>query len=290
VRTSFWPGSNVVSRRLLPGLAAACLFAGVIAGCGSSSTTPKPASGKPAAHTGEASKPPAQILADAAAALRKAGSYRMQARMTQLTRQRQHIRMSVDVFSAQTLSVSMTFNGLSFKLISVANKAYMEAGQKFWDKETHNSAAAALLAGRWLVGPTRSFGSLASVAGEMSPSRLAGCMIKQHGHLSIAGYTTVDHRPAVVLHDAGNGAGNQRGTLAIATTGVPYPLQVTASGKQQPGGAKGPCGSSGSGPSSVGTITLSGFGHLGKLRLPAHPINLNSLGGSGELGASPPTI
>lgn len=280
----------MVSRRLLPGLAVACLCGAVIAGCGSSGPSPQAAPPKSAAHTGEASKPPAQILADAATALRKAGSYRMQAKVTQLTRQRQHIRMSVEVFSAHTLSVSMTFNGLSFTLISVGNKAYMEAGQKFWDKETHNSAAGSLLAGRWFVGPTRSFGSVASLAGEMSPSRLAGCLLKQHGHLSIAGYTTVDHRPAVVLHDAGQGAGNQRGTLAIATTGVPYPLQVTASGKPQPGAAKGPCGSSGSGPGSVGTVTFSGFGHLSRLRLPAHPINLKSLGGSGELGASPPTI
>lgn len=266
-----------MSRRLLPGSAAVCLCVGMIAGCGSSGTPPKPASPKSAARAGEASKSPDQILADSAAALRTAGSYRMVARMTQLTRPRQRVRFTADVFSAHTFSMSMSSNGLGFELIFTANRAYMKADQRFWDKETHNSAAGALLAGRWFLAPPGTANSLASIAGQVSPSRLGRCMLVQHGHLSIAGHTTVDHQPAVVLHDAGQGAGNQRGTLAIATTGVPYPLQITANGKQRPGTTKGPCGSNGSGPSTVGTVTLSGFGHLGKLRLPAHPINLKTL-------------
>lgn len=251
-------------------LAAGCLCSGAIAGCGSSSTPP------PTKTSGLAAETPQQILKASAAALRSVGSFRMQGAMTQLSTPKQRMQVSLEFYSAHAFLMQMSMKRGSFAMILDGTRAYMNADQKFWASYTHSTVAASLFANRWILVPANGVGSLTSGLHQMQPAQLAACMVTQHGRLSVAGHTTIQGQPAIVLRDNGDFPGDQPETIAIATSGKPYPLRITASGKQRPGGGKGPCGS-GSGPSSDGSVTLSGFGRVGKLHVPAHAINLKSL-------------
>jgi hypothetical protein len=259
--------------RLLPAFVAVLTAGALVAGCGSSGS---PSQG--AAHGAEASKKPAQILADAAAALRSAGSYRIEGSMTELTKPVQRMRMAVSVYAPHEYAMTVTTPRKgSVDVIVDGRTTYMRADQTFWTAMTKDARVSRLFAGHWLELPTADAGSLASLGNQMSPSRLASCLVESHGTLTRVGTTTIGRRSAIVIRDAGNAPGDQPNTLAVAATGTPYPLKSTATGKQQPGGTSGEC-SNGSGPSTDGTLTLSGFGNLGRLRLPPHPINLKSLG------------
>lgn len=200
----------------------------------------------------------------------------MRATLKKLTPQKARMRESIEVFSAHRYLMSATSDGVSVQLIVTASKAYMKANQKFWSNEIHNPSAASLAAGRWFVAPARSIASAASIAGKLSPSRLAGCLLSHHGRLSFGGEMTVDDRPAILLDDAGNRPGGRRRTLAVAATGVPYPLQVTTTSKQRPGGNKGPCSTQKSSANAIGTVTFSRFDDMGRLLLPAHSTNIKS--------------
>ena len=226
--------------------------------------------------SGLAGEKPEQILKASAAALRSVGSFVMQGTMTQLSTPKQRMRISLEFYSTHAFLMQMSMKAGSFAMILDGKRAYMNADERFWATYVHSTAAASLFANRWLLFPVSAVGSLTSGLHQMQPAQIAACMVTQHGRITVAGHTTVQGQSAIVLRDNGDFPGDQPETIAIATTGKPYPLRVTATGKQRPGGGKGPCGG-GSGPSSDGSLTLSGFGHLGKLHVPAHAINLKSL-------------
>jgi hypothetical protein len=255
-----------VSRRAPQILLAGCLGAIALAGCGSGSTPTTSTATTPASNGVAAMRAP-DMLAAAANALRGVSSYRLQGTMTQLSAGSPRSRMSIAAYSHNAVSMVLAQGHVTIDLITDARKAYLRGSRRFWASSAHLDAKlAALFAGHWLVASAAQGRALLAVAGHFTPRYLANCLAQPVGGLAKGRTTTVDGQPAIILRELGNAPGGQPMNVAIATTGPAYPLRLTATGRQRPGGPKGPCYSSG--PSSVGTITISDFGLLRAPRLP----------------------
>lgn len=255
-----------ISRRAPQIMLAGCLGAAAIAGCGSGGTPTTSTTATPPSN-GVAAMKPSDMLASAATALRGVSSYRMQGTITRLSPGRPRSRMSISVYPGN--AVRMVLSGASgvLQVITSGKHVLLRANHRFWAGGAHVSAdLAALFANRWLVVSAAEGRSAYALAGHLSRRYLTACLAQPVGGLAKGPMTTVGGKRAVVVRELGKAPGGQLMNVVIAATGPAYPLQLTAIGKQRPGGPKGPCRSSG--PGAVGTVRLSRFGELGKLRLP----------------------
>jgi len=190
------------------------------------------------------------------------------------------MRLSLTEFSPTRLSMVVTVKGDTVAMIVDGTRAYMRAGRKVWKQATGKEAVANLLANRWLLVPSSQLDSSGSLQHQLTASYLSRCAVQNpHGTFSLGGHVSVDGEQALVLRDDGDAPGDQPSTIAVALSGRPYPLRITATGNQRPGGSD-TCGGSGS-ESMDGTLTFSSYNAVGKLTIPAHPINLKSLEGQG---------
>jgi len=272
----------------IPGLAVVCLMA--LAGCGSSSShsasssasssTSSPASASSTATTsaatssaatssgGEAAKPPAQILTDAASALRHAHGFAMQGSVNQ---GKQVVRVKLTTTSPSAIDLSFILGPSSAELIGLPKASYIKANATFWRAQAGPNAVK--LAGKWIEVPSTSAHSLTSSLGGLSPSVLPRCLAENHGTLTHGGTTTVNGQSAIVIKDAGDKPGSTRSLLAVAATGTPYPLQYTATGAQRAGGPVDVC-NSGKASNARGSLTFSEFGSVPPIKAPAGAIKL----------------
>jgi hypothetical protein len=120
----------------------------------------------------------------------------------------------------------LTLGGLGIKLIAIDKAVYVKGNDAFY---THfaGAKAARLLRGKWLKG-SAAHGPLSSFAALADLGKVIDSTLQDHGALSSAGTATVDGRQAVgVSAGANDGEG---GTLYVATSGAPYPLEIVKSG------------------------------------------------------------
>lgn len=183
-----------------------------------SSTTSSTAT---ASANGVAQKSPRQILNAAVNAANSAKSVRVQGTLKDGT---QPITLDLSLVSGKGASGTIAEGPASFKLVETSNRFYMQPNPAFLKKFTHSDAGAKLLEGKWLSGSStgsqfRAFAQLTSI------KTLMQGLVKGHLSLTKGGTSTVDGQPAVAIHDTVQG-----GTLYVATTGQPYPLQVSQSG------------------------------------------------------------
>lgn len=144
-------------------------------------------------------------------------------------------------------------NGLSFQLIQVGGYAYISGSSEFY-KHFAGPAAAQLLQGKWLKAPATT-GSLASLASLTNLHRLLeAALAKPDSTLSKGSTTTVEGQRVVPVTDTKVG-----GTLYVATTGQPYPIQISK------GGAGG------------GKIVFSEWNKPATLTAPANAVDLSEL-------------
>jgi len=118
----------------------------------------------------------------------------------------------------------ITLEGLRIELVDVDRAVYINGSASLY-RHLAGPAAARLLQGQWLkvtAGSGRSYSSLAAVTdlGELIDSALT-----VNGPLAGAGTTTIDGQRAVGVTDSSTG-----GTLYVATTGIPYPLEILKHG------------------------------------------------------------
>ena len=251
----------------------ACLT--VIAGCGSgasksssSSSTTSTASSFTASTTtasdagGEAAEPAQQLLADAAAALGGARGYSMHGEITQ-----NHRRLALQLATTSASAVHLTFvlGSSTADLIGLPGASYIRGNQHFWISQA--GAQAAALADHWIKVPAANAKAVTGSLGEFAPATLSRCLAEDHGTLTVAGKATVAGHPAILIRDAGDAPGSTRGVLAIAATGKPYPLRLTTSGPQRPGGHVDIC-NDGKGSSAAGTISFGEYGQVAPIRAP----------------------
>lgn len=243
--------------------AVGCVFA--LSGCGSSQSARPPA--------GQA-KSPAQLIADAAAALRGAGAYMMQG---ELTENHHRALLKVVTSSAHSLKLQYSIGGESVQMISLPTGAYLRANKSFWIAAHAPSAAG--LADRWIQIPRSDTHNIVASLGPFAPATLARCLGEDHGTLSLAGKATVQGHPATLIKDAGNAPGSTPSEIAVAADGPPYPLRLTATGNQRAGGRIDVC-NNGQPTDTRGVITLTDFGHVPAITQPQHAT---------QMGQSPST-
>jgi hypothetical protein len=117
---------------------------------------------------------------------------------------------------------SMSQNGLSFQVVTVGNEVYINGIIAFWQKFAGN-AEAQLLWGKWIKAPASA--QLAPLATLTDLKKLLSQLLASPGQLAKGSITTVRGQPVVAVKDITNS-----GTLYIATTGEPYPIEVVKNG------------------------------------------------------------
>jgi hypothetical protein len=215
------------------------IVAAAIDGCGGGSSS----------GNGIADKSPTQILAatkkvaDAATSVHVSGS---------LVSGGTPISIDVNLIAGKGGRGKLSQNGLAFELIEVANTVYIKGSSSFY-KHIGGSAAAQLLQGKWLKAPASSSG-FASIGQLTNLRQLVDQTLADHGTLSKSGTTTIQGQKVVGVTDKGKG-----GTLYIAATGKPYPVQISRNG------------------AGTGTITFDRWNEPVTLAVPANAIDIAQL-------------
>jgi hypothetical protein len=199
-------------RPLIAATAAVVLAVGVSA-CGSSGSGSS-------ADNGIAGKSPAAIVKAATAAVNGTKSVHISG---SLMSSGMPITLDLSLVSGTGATGSMTEGGLSFQLIALKGFVYIKGSPGFW-KHFGGAAAAKLFQGKWLKASSSSsdFASL----GELTDLHaLFKQLLGSTGTLSTGKTSTVDGQKVVAVNDTTKG-----GTLYVATTGKPYPVEIVKTG------------------------------------------------------------
>jgi hypothetical protein len=185
------------------------LLAAALAACGSSST-----------GDGIAAKAPAEIVAAAEVAADTASSVHVSG---SIVSGGSPITLDLDLLAGKGARGWLSENGLGFELIQTGASVYIKGSSAFY-RHIGGAAAAGLLEGRWLKAPVSST-SFASLASLTDLRQLVDTAFASHGALTKGPLTTVAGQHAVGVSEPSSG-----GTLYIATSGRPYPIQISAGG------------------------------------------------------------
>jgi hypothetical protein len=222
------------------------LTAVLLAGCGGSGSKTESAS------NGEASKPPAQVLADAKAAATKADSVHVAG---SIVSGGTPIKLDLSMAGGKGAKGSMSTNGLSFNLVRVGDTLYIKGSDEFY-KHFAGAAVAQLLHGKWLKASATQ-GQLKSLAPLTNIGALFAGISANHGKLASKGATTYNGQKVAEIRDTSD---NSR--LYVAATGKPYPVAIV-------GGKQG----------ESGTITFGDWNSDVSLSAPKDALDISKLGG-----------
>jgi hypothetical protein len=185
------------------------LLVAVMTGCGSSST-----------GNGVARKTPAEIVAGAKILADTAASVHVSGSISSGT---SPITLNMYLLADKGGRGQLSENGLSFELIQIHGTVFIKGSAAFYS-HVAGPTAAQLLRGRWLKAPANT-GNLASLASLTDLHQLLDTTLGAHGPLVKGAATTVDGRKVIGVTDTSQG-----GTLYVATTGPPYPIEISKSG------------------------------------------------------------
>lgn len=146
---------------------------------------------------------------------------------------------------------SMSQNGLNFQIIAVGQEVYINASPAFW-RHVGGAAAAQLLSGKWLKSPAS--GQFSSIAALTNLSALFTKLLSNHGKLTKGATKTIGGQKVIAVTDTTKG-----GTLYVATTGKPYPVEIVKSGSQ------------------VGRVDFDHFNESVSLTAPATAVDISQL-------------
>jgi hypothetical protein len=237
----------MVRFRLIPAAAFAvlALVAAIVAGCGSSGGS---------SENGVAAKSPTEILTAAKAAAESASAVHVSGSMVSGGAP---ITLDLNLVAGKGGKGRISENGLSFELIAVGGTAYISGSAEFY-KHFAGSAAAQLLQGKWLKASATT-GSLATLASLTDLKKLIDAALAQHGTLVKGAKTTISGQPTIAVTDT-----SQNGNLYVATTGQPYPIQISKSGA---GG---------------GSITFGNWNQPVTIAAPTNAVDINELQHAGH--------
>jgi hypothetical protein len=213
----------------------------LLSGCGSSSSS----------SNGIASKSPAEIVAAAKKAAVGAASVRIAG---SIVNEGKPISLQMQILAGKGGKGQITLEGFPIRLVQVSGAVYISASTAFYTRVA-GSAAARLLQGKWLKASvsSSSFSSLASLT---NIGKLIDSTLGSPGKLTAGPTKTIDGQKAVGVTDASRG-----GTLFVAATGTPYPLEIVKGG------------------SGGGKITFDRWNQSVTLTAPAGAVNINQLQG-----------
>lgn len=226
-----------MGRRLVTTIACAALSAAALSACGSSS------------DNGVASKSADEIVTAASHAITHAQSVHVSGSIVAGSTP---LNLDLTLVSGKGGRGQMSEGGLSFKIVNIRQTVYIQGTHAFW-QHFGGSAAAHLLDGRWLKAPAT--GQFASIAALTDMQKLMGSVLLKHGALNKGSTTTVNGKQVVGVTSKSEG-----GTLYVATTGPPYPVEIRRTG------------------STGGRITFDRFNQPVTLTPPPHAVDVSQLG------------
>ena len=230
-------GTPTAHRRAMVAAVTILLSSAMLAGCGGSSSDP--------ALSGS----PAQILAASRTAATHASAVHIQTTASQGP-----LTLNTDLQLTDTGGrAKLKFERLSYEVIRIANTIYLKGTPGVYK---HLIAGNHVLVptGLWLKGPATT-GSLARYAALTSlPVQLDRQLTG--GPFTKGTTTTINGQKAIELHDTGK---LFSGSLYIAATGNPYPIQIIKQGRE------------------TGRTTFSGWNQPAALSAPPDAIALTTL-------------
>jgi hypothetical protein len=194
-------------------LARALAVATLLAGCGEAASS----------SNGLTLETPAQIVAAARSAAVSAATVHVAGSILDGGTP---ISFDMELVSGKGGEGRIVLEGLSVELVNVDNSVYINSGATFYSRFA-GAAAARRLEGKWLKGSARgvALGPLTSLT---NLGKLLGKTLSAHGSLSRGPGTTVAGNKAIVVRDL-----EKRGTLYVAGTGTPYPLEIVQHGARR---------------------------------------------------------
>lgn len=189
------------------GVAAVALVA---AGCGGGDSGPR--------SNGVADEQPAQILTDAKAAAKAARSLRVSGSVNDRS---DRTDLDLRVKGTEGATGTLSSKGVRFEVVRVGDDVYLRTDRAGYVKLA-GARGAELIGDRWLrTGPTDArFSSFEELTNR---DKLIDGLLSPRGTLTKGEATTVRGTPAITLRSA-----DDKGTLAVATTGPPYPLRLAS--------------------------------------------------------------
>jgi len=184
----------------------------ILAGCGGSSSS----------GNGVESKSPTEILEASKAAASKATSVHIEGTIASSGKP---VSLNMELLADKGGQGTISQEGFTIKLIQTNGAVYINGSAAFYN-HVGGAAAAQLLQGKWLKAPANS-GELASLAELTNLSKLVDTALSGHGTLAKSGTATIGGQKAIGLKDTTKG-----GTLYVATTGSPFPLEITKGGSE----------------------------------------------------------
>ncbi|HWX88000.1 MAG TPA: hypothetical protein VNX67_07490 [Solirubrobacteraceae bacterium] len=157
-----------------------------------------------------------KAAADAASAVHVSGSLRSAS---------VPVTLNLNLVAGKGAQGEISQNGASFKLILVGDTVYISGSPAFY-RSLGGSAAAQLFKGKWLKASATS-GEFASFKQLADMRRLIDTTLAVHGTLVKGATTTVNGQRVIAVADS-----TKDGTLYVATTGKPYPLQLSKGGAE----------------------------------------------------------
>jgi hypothetical protein len=213
-----------------------------LAGCGGSSSNNSITS-KSAQEIVNASKD----AADSASAVHVTGSLKSGG---------SPVTLDLHLMAGKGAKGELSQNGASFKLILLGNTAYISGSPAFYHS-LGGTAAAQLFQGKWLKASATS-GEFASFSQLADMRKLIDSTLAGHGALVKGATSTVNSQPAIAINDS-----SKSGTLYVATTGKPYPIQLSKAGSES------------------GKITFDKWNQAVAIVAPANAVDLSELKAAG---------
>jgi hypothetical protein len=242
-------------KRAASAVAVAAVAVVAVSACGSSSGgSSSSSSSSSAASNGIASKSGDQILTTAITAAEAAKSVHVAGAIKSGG---QSVGLDLQIVQGKGATGTISEGSASFKLIDVGGSFYMQPDPAFLMKFAKTKAATDLFKGKWLKGSSSdanfaSFGQLTSI------KTLMGSLTKAHGTLTKGATSTINGQPVIAL------TSSKGGTMYVATTGKPYPLQVSKNSGGQ-----------------SGKVTFSDYNKAFAITAPTNSINIDQLEKSG---------
>jgi hypothetical protein len=225
----------------LAGLLGAVVIVSVmLAGCGGSSS---------GSGNGVASKSPDQIVAAAKQAAASAATVHIAGSTIS---ENKPISLDMELVAHKGAKGHLSVEGLGIEIIALEHAFYLNGSAAFY-RHVAGPTAAQLLQGRWLKAPSTA-GEFASLSKLTDLGTLLESTLASHGALTSAGTATINGQQAVGVTDT-----SKKGTLWVAATGTPYPLEI----------AKGGTG--------AGKVSFDRWNQPVTLTPPPNPININQL-------------
>jgi hypothetical protein len=216
----------------------AVALAGLV-GCGGSSSS----------GNGVASKSPTEIVSAAKTAADSASSVHVTGSIVNAGAT---IALDMELLKGTGGRGRLSQNGLSFELVAIDGSIYIKGSPAFY-RHFAGGAAAQLLQGKWLKAPANT-GSFASLGSLTDLRKLLDSTLSSHGSLAKGSTSTIEGQEAIGVKDQTRG-----GVLYVATTGKPYPLEITKNG------------------SGGGKVTFTSWNTPVTVKAPANAVDLGQL-------------